>query len=144
MNDEILDQSGQCDCGAVTLAINGRVVSMFLCSCDNCQRATGGGHSSVALLPADAVRIDGATTAFSRPADSGATFTRHFCPRCGTTLYAHSSRAPTLRIVPVGIFAGHNDWFRPNQLLFARSHRAWDLIPDQLPQHQTYRDGGRI
>lgn len=121
------------------LQARGRVVSMFLCSCENCQKVAGGGHSSVVLLPADAISVVGALKPFSRPTQSGATFTRHFCPECGTTLHAQSSRAPALRILPVGIFAGHNDWFRPNQLIFARSHPDWDLIADHLPRHQTYR-----
>ncbi|MET3924918.1 hypothetical protein ABIE28_001027 [Devosia sp. 2618] len=39
----------------------------------------------------------------------------------------------------VGFFAVQNDWYAPNQLIFARSHQAWDLIDDHLPQHDTYR-----
>lgn len=134
-----IEQTTRCDCGAITLSVTGKIVSMFLCSCENCQRSTGGGHSSVALFHHEALRTVGATKSYSRPADSGATFTRHFCPECGTTVYAQSSRAPALRIVPVGIFAGHNDWFKPNQLIFERGHQAWDLIADHLPRHETYR-----
>lgn len=135
----LLDLAGRCDCGAVTLAARGPVVSMFQCACENCQRVSGGGHSNVVLLPADAISTIGATKSHSRPAESGAAFTRHFCPECGTTMHAESSRAPGLRILPVGIFAGRNDWFAPNQLIFARSHRHWDLIADHMPWHQRYR-----
>ena len=119
---------------------NGRVISMFQCACENCQRVSGSGHSSVVLLPVDAVTVVGATKSHSRPADSGATFTRHFCPECGTTLHAESSRAPAFRIVPAGLFSGHNDWFAPNQLIFNRSHRAWDLVADHLPRYERYRE----
>jgi hypothetical protein len=134
-----LDLQGRCDCGAISLEARGQVVSMFLCSCENCQRTSGGGHSSVALFRTDAVRVVGATKSYARPAESGATFIRHFCPECGTTVLAHSSRAPALRIVPVGVFAGENTWFKPNQLIFSRSHQTWDLIADHLPWHETYR-----
>ena len=136
----VLDLTARCDCGAVTLTARGRIVSMFQCACENCQRVSGGGHSNVVLLPADAVSTVGATKAHSRPAESGATFTRHFCPECGTTVHAQSSRAPGLRIVPAGLFAGQNDWFVPNQLIFARSHRAWDLVADHMPWHARYRE----
>jgi hypothetical protein len=138
-----LNQSGRCECGAIVLHAHGRVVSMFQCSCENCQRATGTGHSSAVLLHAEALRVVGATKAFSRPAESGATFTRHFCPECGTTVLAQSSRAPALRIVPVGVFAGDDTWFKPNQLIFARSHQIWDLVADHLPWHETYRRDGQ-
>jgi hypothetical protein len=131
--------SAHCDCGAVTLTAKGKVVSMFQCSCENCQKVSGSGHSSAVLLPADAVRVLGATKTYSRPADSGATFMRHFCPGCGTTVHAQSSRAPALTIVPAGMFAGQNDWFKPNQLIFARSHAGWDLIEAHLPRHEAYR-----
>lgn len=134
-----IDLTAHCDCGAVTLTARGRVVSMFQCACENCQRVSGGGHSNAALLPEAAVSMTGETKSFARPADSGAIFTRHFCPSCGTTLLAQSSRATDLRILPVGLFAGANDWFVPNQLIFARSHRHWDLIADHLPRHEAYR-----
>ena len=135
-----IDLTTRCDCGAVTLTASGQVISMFQCACENCQRVSGSGHSSVALIPADMILVTGATKTYSRPADSGATFTRHFCPECGTTMHARSSRAPGISILPVGIFTDHNDWFAPNQLIFARSHRDWDLIESHLPQHERYRE----
>ena len=135
-----LDLTAHCDCGAVTLTARGRVISMFLCACHNCQTISGGGHSSPVLLPAEAVSVTGETKSFARPADSGATFTRHFCPACGTTVYAESSRAPTIRILQAGLFAGQNAWFRPNQVIFARTHQDWDLVPGHLPQHERYRE----
>ncbi|WP_442881881.1 GFA family protein [Devosia sp.] len=113
---------------------------MLMCSCFDCQRATGSGHSSVALVPVAALSSDGASKSFDRPSDSGATFTRHFCPQCGTPLYGQSSRAPDIRMISVGFFAGQNDWFAPNQLIFARSQQAWDLVADHLPRHDTYRE----
>ncbi|UYO00644.1 MAG: GFA family protein [Devosia sp.] len=134
-----LDQTAACDCGAVTLSARGQVVSMFQCGCKNCQKVSGSGHSSVVLMPADAISVVGATKTFVRPADSGATFTRHFCPECGTTLFAHSSRAPAFRILLAGLFAGANDWYRPNQLIFSRHHPVWDLIEAALPRYETYR-----
>lgn len=134
-----IDISAPCACGAITMAINGPVVSMFMCSCLDCQRATGTGHATVALTPLAALTVTGAPKSFARPSDSGAVFTRHFCSDCGTPLYGQSSRAPDIRMIAVGFFAGNNSWYRPNQLIFARSQQAWDLIADHLPRHTTYR-----
>ena len=136
----IVDLTAACACGAVEMTVRGRIMAMLLCSCLDCQRSTGTGHSSVALVPSTALTVTGSATAFQRPADSGATFTRHFCPACGTPLHGQSSRAPDLRMIPVGFFAGQNDWFNPSQLIFARSQQAWDLVADHLPRHQAYRD----
>ena len=136
-----IDVTAQCACGSVTLSVRGAVASMLMCACLDCQRASGSGHATVALVPADTLSLAGETKSFDRPSDSGATFTRHFCPGCGTPLYGHSSRAPEIRMIPVGFFAGQNGWYEPSQLIFERSRQAWDLIADHLPRHDTYRPG---
>ncbi|MHB1102171.1 MAG: GFA family protein [Devosia sp.] len=135
-----VDLKARCACGAVSVAVNGPISSMFMCSCVDCQKATGTGHSTVAIAdPAD-VEIAGPIKSFARPADSGATFTRSFCPECGTPLYGKSSRAPDAIMLPVGLFGAEAQWFAPNQLIFSRSHREWDEIAAALPRHQTYRN----
>lgn len=135
-----IELSASCACGAVSLSAKGRIRSMFICSCEDCQRATGTGHSAVALVRLADVTVSGATASFARPAHSGATLTRWFCPTCGTPLYAQSSRAPDLCMLPVGLFGSNAGWFAPNQLIFARSHHDWDALPDGIPRHATYRD----
>lgn len=135
-----LDLVTRCDCGAVEVAVKGPVLSMFYCGCENCQKVSGGGHSAVVLLPDAAVTLEGPTTAFGRPAASGARFTRWFCPGCGVTVRAASSRAPGLTILPAGLLTGANEWFAPNQLIFASQHPRWDEIDPSLPRHALYRE----
>jgi len=141
----VVDVTTRCACGAVSITFSGKVLGMFLCSCEDCQRATGTGHSAVVLArPAD-VTLAGTAKSFARPANSGATLTRSFCPECGTPLLARSSRAPELLMLPVGLFGKDAaDWYLPSQLIFARSHSDWDLIDPALPQHATYRDEGAM
>jgi hypothetical protein len=139
-----VDIAADCACGAVRMAVRGRLHAMFLCACEDCQKATGAGHSAVAIADPAEVTVTGETRAFAREAASGATFTRHFCPTCGTPLFGRSSRAPDAIMLPVGFFAGQNDWFTPSQLIFARSHRGWDLVADHLPRHETYRNSGAL
>ena len=135
-----IDLTARCACGAVELRLAGQVKSMFLCSCEDCQRSTGTGHATVALVSIGDLQVTGETRSFARPAHSGATLTRWFCPTCGTPLYARSSRAEGLAMLPVGLFGAQATWFAPNQLIFARSHHDWDVVDDHLPQHATYRD----
>lgn len=138
-----VDLDTACACGAVSVRFAGRVLSMFMCSCEDCQKATGTGHSAVVLARPVDVSVHGDTTAFARAANSGALLTRHFCPICGTPLFAQSSRARDVLMLPVGLFgAAAAAWYVPNQLIFARSHREWDVVPSDLPQHETYRDKG--
>jgi hypothetical protein len=120
--------------------LKGEVLSMLLCACEDCQRASGTGHSTAVVARRSDVSISGEARGFARTADSGAILTRYFCPVCGTPIYAQSSRAPRIVTISAGLFTGQNDWFVPNQLIFARSHRSWDEISDSLPRHQTYRE----
>lgn len=135
-----IDLSARCACGQVTVRVTGRIRSMFLCSCEDCQRSTGTGHATVALVSIGDLSVTGETRSFARSAHSGATLTRWFCPSCGTPLYARSSRAEALAMLPVGLFGADAGWFAPNQLIFARSHHDWDVVDDHLPRHPTYRD----
>jgi hypothetical protein len=141
----VIDVAAQCACGAVRLKFAGTVLSMFMCSCEDCQKATGAGHSAIVLARPTDVTLEGVTRSFSRLANSGATLTRTFCSQCGTPLSAQSSRAPDVVMLPVGLFgADAADWYRPNQLIFARSHRDWDEIAADLPRHETYRNKGAM
>jgi hypothetical protein len=135
-----IDITAHCPCGRVTVQLHGPVHAMLLCSCEDCQQATGSGHSSVLLVSEANVVVEGTPKTFDRPANSGAVFTRYFCPDCGTPVSGRSSRAPHMVMLPAGLFGGATEgWFKPNQLIFSRSHRDWDTIADDLPQHQTYR-----
>lgn len=137
-----IDLTASCACGAVSVSVRARVRAMFLCSCDDCQRATGTGHAAAAMVDRDSVSVTGETRGFTRPAASGADFTRHFCPACGTPLFAATTRAPSQLLLPVGLFGVQSDWFVPGQLIFSRSHHEWDIVAADLPRHATYRDEG--
>ena len=45
-----------------------------------------------------------------------------------------------MRLASIGFFGPQAGWFNPSQLIFARSHRDWDVIADHLPRHARYRD----
>jgi hypothetical protein len=135
----VVDLSATCACGAVSLVVKGTVYSMFLCSCEDCQKASGTGHSAVFMVDPSALTVTGETRGYDVVADSGATFTRYFCPVCGTRLHCRSSRTERSVMLPAGLFGEDTDWFVPNQLIFSRTHRDWDTIAVDLPRYETYR-----
>lgn len=134
-----VDADLACACGAVRIRVTGTPRAMLMCACEDCQKATGSGHSALAIFDGADVAVTGETRSFDRPAASGATFTRTFCPACGTQIHGRSSRWTDARMLPIGLFGGDATWFRPNQLIFSRTHRDWDIIADDLPRHATYR-----
>ncbi len=131
--------NASCACGAINVSLAGKPLTMMLCSCKDCQKASGTGHAALALFKADAVAISGETRSFEVIANSGATVSRHFCPECGTPVFGMTSRSPQLRLLPAGLFED-NDWYQPGSLIFARSKRHWDSIEADLAQYQTYKE----
>ncbi|UYQ73777.1 GFA family protein [Pelagibacterium flavum] len=136
-----LDETASCACGAVSLRIKGPVLSMLVCSCLDCRKSTGTGHSAVVLMSTDSVAASGKMKGHTRTAASGAEITRNFCPKCGTPLFAKTARAPLLTLLPVGLF-DQPDWFSPRQAIFSRTHLDWDTLDEALPRYDTYRDNG--
>jgi len=133
--------SATCACGALSVSLKGNPLTMMLCSCKDCQKASGTGHAALALFPDEAVLISGNTKSFAVTANSGATVSRHFCPECGTPIFGTTSRSPRLRLVPAGLFE-NSFWYQPGSLIFARSHFEWDMIDPELVQYQTYNTKG--
>uniref|UniRef100_UPI0038995AFA GFA family protein n=1 Tax=Devosia algicola TaxID=3026418 RepID=UPI0038995AFA len=111
---------------------------MFVCSCLDCQRASGTGHSCLAMVRAGDVATTGTVRTYDLTAESGGTVSRSFCPNCGTPIFGKSSRAPDIVMLPVGVFAQDADWFSPQHQIFARSHHDWDAMGAAIARHHTY------
>lgn len=79
MNDD--RYAGGCLCGAVRLQASGRPDRVGLCHCLDCRKHHGALFYAAAIYPERAVAIEGETRAFAG---------RHFCPRCGSSVFARS------------------------------------------------------
>jgi hypothetical protein len=71
--------TGGCLCGDVRLEAGGRPYRVGLCHCLDCRKHHGALFFAAAIFPADAVKIAGETGEFRG---------RHFCPRCGSSVFA--------------------------------------------------------
>ena len=115
--------TGQYLCGAVKYSIEGEPLRMAQCHCKDCQRASGTGHMSLALVKEDQISIDGKFSEYSSVADSGNETIRGFCPTCGARLFAcNSARAGILAVT--ASCADNNSWFNPQALSTARTNLA--------------------
>ena len=72
------EYSGGCLCGDVRFVASGQPYRVGLCHCLDCRKHHGALFFAAAMFPADAVRIDGDTSAHQG---------RHFCPRCGSSVF---------------------------------------------------------
>lgn len=124
--------TGHCLCGAVKLQLNAEPIRMAQCHCKDCQRASGGGHMSLAFFKRADAEITGETRSFPAKADSGNINTRHFCPTCGGRLFGENSARPGIIGVSVGNL-DDNSWFRTQAVVYTKDRPCWDVTPTDVP-----------
>jgi len=129
-----------CQCGKLTAAVADHAEAMtILCHCLDCQRRTGSPFGAIAYFPREAVTISGSPREFTRPTDSGNSFTTGFCPDCGSTVYAKASRMPDITGVTVGTLADPA-FPAPIRSVYEQSRHAWVVLPDDMSHHPRGRD----
>lgn len=73
--------TGGCQCGEVRLTATGQPYRVGLCHCLDCRKHHGTLFHASAIFPASAVTLEGQT---------GEYLGRHFCPRCGSSVFARA------------------------------------------------------
>jgi hypothetical protein len=101
------------------------------CHCVDCRKSSGAGHVTLAIFDADAFTIEGNMSQYFTTADSGATFTRFFCPVCGGRLFGQTSQHPDALAVAVGTL-DHPEAIQPQFRVFAKHQLPWDLMDPAL------------
>jgi hypothetical protein len=129
-----------CQCGdlVATIAPDAQG-TLVMCHCEDCQRRSGSPFGSIMYFAADEVTIEGEAHEYTRPTDSGFTFTNGFCPRCGSSVYARSNRLPELRGVMSGAFADPAIG-QPVRSVYEQGKHHWLTLPDDMAHHMRGRD----
>jgi len=128
-----MEFSGGCSCGAVRYSIAAEPVRAFQCQCRDCQRDSGGGHSSVFVFPRGALTISGEVREIARSSDRDAVKRKGFCPNCGVPIYNKPDNFPDL----IGIYVGSLDdatAFKPAAVFYAARGYAWDFLDPEVPK----------
>jgi hypothetical protein len=73
--------TGGCLCGAVRVVASGKPDRVGICHCLDCRKHHGALFYAAAIFPETAVSIEGETRAFKG---------RHFCPECGSSVFART------------------------------------------------------
>ena len=136
-------RTGRCACGAVTLEIAGEPIGTRQCWCRQCQQIAAGGPTHNAIFPTEAVTITGALASSGWTAASGNSLTFHFCPACGTQIFAQSSARPQFRTVRLGAIDEPHG-LRPQMAIWTDDAPEWAVIdpameswPQQPPPPPT-------
>lgn len=117
-----MDQvTGGCLCGNVRITASGRPYRVGLCHCLDCRKHHGALFLATAIFPEDAVTIEGETGAYAG---------RHFCPRCGSSVFSRSDDEIEVHLGALDA----PDRFTPTYELWTIRREAW-LPPFPLARH---------
>jgi len=117
--EDTATRTARCNCGQLSVTLDGPDPERIsLCQCYSCQRRTGNVFSVQTRLPQENVTIAGESKTWTFPepekppvdfrsCDSGGA-TYHFCPHCGSTVFADLAIAPDFVVVQVGTFTDPN------------------------------------
>jgi len=130
-----MTKTGQCHCGAVSFEVSSDPVRMAQCHCEACRRVTGTGHIVQAFFRKEDIKISGETTVHKSLSDAGTTRKRHFCPICGSRLFAENSKTPGAMGIAVGAF-DESEWFKPDVILYNSQRPGWDKVDDTIEKHE--------
>lgn len=129
------DRTGQCLCGAVRYRITAEPIFTRICWCRDCQHIAANGTVNI-LVPAAALEVSGSTSAYGSTADSGNLITRHFCPSCGSHLFAGSSGRPQYTVVRAGTLDDPSS-IAPVANIWAASAPAWACMDPTLERVES-------
>ena len=108
-----MDQfTGGCLCGQVRFVATGQPRRVGLCHCLDCRKHHGAVFYAAACFQEDAVRIEGETHSYEG---------RHFCPRCGSSVFARSDDEVEIHLGALDA----PDQFEPTYELWTCRRETW-------------------
>lgn len=129
---DLIQHSGGCACGAVRFIVRGEPDRFGLCHCMTCRKAHGAAFNPFVVFRAEQVEVTGAV----KPWASSATFTRWFCPECGSRVFGDGDGEYELN---VGSF-DETGLFTPQYEAWIGRREPWQPALD-APQHAGNRTG---
>lgn len=115
--------TGGCLCGKVRLVATGAPWRVGLCHCLDCRKFHGAVFQASAIFPDTAVTIEGETGSYAG---------RHFCPSCGSSVFAVTGDEIEINLGSLD----EPDRFKPTYENWTIRRESW-LPPFPLARHYT-------
>ena len=120
--------TGGCLCGNVKLVATGRPYRVGLCHCMDCRKHHGALFHASAIFAQEAVTLEGETREYAG---------RHFCPRCGSSVFSRSGDEIEVNL---GSLDAPNQ-FVPTYELWAIRREAWLPVFAVKRRYERDREG---
>ena len=128
--------TGGCQCGAVRYHIVAKQIVGYACHCAECQKQSASAFGLSVPVSIDDFHIEGDTSCWRRPTDTGSHTDCHFCKNCGTRLYHDGASRPGI----VTVKGGSLDRATEMKLvahLWVASKQDWISLPEDAAQWDT-------
>ena len=139
MADHTHTRTASCACGGLKVTTRSEPISVYVCSCLDCQRKTGSAFSFCATYRKAAVSITGEHRPWRKTGDAGRWVEFSFCPTCGGSVFAHFEALPDLVGVSAGCFADPQFAMPGTHYWASRQHR-WLGWPEDTEAMATQPD----
>lgn len=133
--------SGSCLCGSVAYSGEAEPVFSANCHCTDCRKSSAAGHMSLMAVAEPALAMSGDVTSYAMTADSGATVTHNFCPKCGSQMYNKSTKFPDV-VMLVASNLDDPELFAPAVSVYTSRALRWDQPNAQTQQFETTPESG--
>ena len=123
--------SGKCLCGQVQISVRGEPLRTGICHCTNCRQKAG--------RPSPSTRFGRHATSIAR-GETSAFRGQHFCPRCGSRLFALNDREAEIKL---GVLSQAPTPLVPSYELWVKRREPWLRPIEGAVQYQrTESDRG--
>ena len=126
---------GSCLCGAVAIEIQGSLHGVRFCHCTDCRKFSGTGYAAWGLVGTSQLAVVPLVPKVTKFNSGGGL--RVFCSACGSPLWYEPADRPQFRGIPLGVI-DEGGVAKPEMHVWTKSKAAWEIISDDLPQHETH------
>ena len=119
--------AGGCLCGSVRIVATGQPDRVGVCHCLDCRKHHGALFHVSAVFPRQAVTVESETGEYAG---------RHFCPRCGSSVFSLSGNEIEVNL---GSLDAPNQ-FKPTYELWTIRRESWLPAFDWMKHYERDRD----
>lgn len=124
--------TGRCRCAAVTYQLElPTLPAIYACHCRHCQIWSGSAFALHALVPAEALHVEGPLAHYAYEAE-GQQAQHQVCGTCHTRISNTTSAAPGLRVLRVGSL-DNSPTLQPVAHIWVMHKQPWLKLPEGIP-----------
>ncbi len=133
-------RAGGCQCGAVRYELREDPLTLYVCHCTDCQKASGASYALSMIARREAIAVvqgEPIRREFTFP--DGRLKVDRACRGCATSLWIEPRRHPDLSNLRPGTL-DDTSWLAPVGHIWTRSAQPWVTIPDDLLLYERQVD----